>query len=290
MIHLSNGYWFQYIAASGALSWHGRGWPWEFPLVWAGLLDTTYFLPITPTLTMPPRRGNLRWYAPWRCVRPVKDGFVNAKGLTNPGLLWWDRTYGPLVNRRDWPIIVSVYSDDLIELEQMAEVLNERDIVAVELNASCPNTAERTYDDPAFVVAAARVLHAYSRHPVIVKLSPLQDLEFLGRALFGCAQALDINSVSWSAVFPGRHSPFAHLGGGAVSGKAAQAFTWQAVRRLVAACDIPVIGPSVWEYDDIARLRELGAKAISFGSVFIRRPWAPTAWVRRDMDEKREDV
>ncbi len=126
--------------------------------------------------------------------------------------------------------------------------------------------------------------------PLIVKLTPTQPLERITTLLSDIPQAYAINSVHWSAAYPPeQRSPLAHLGGGAVSGGTAQQWTWEAVRRLTASSDIPVIGPSVWEYDDIARLRKLGAKAISFGSVFIRRPWAPTNWVQRDMAESEGD-
>lgn len=32
MIELSNGHRFEFVAASGALAFDGRGWPWEWPL------------------------------------------------------------------------------------------------------------------------------------------------------------------------------------------------------------------------------------------------------------------
>ena len=61
MIRLSNGREFEYMAASGALAYDGRGWWWEWPLRWCGLLDPSLFTIVTKTLTRHPRRGNLRW-------------------------------------------------------------------------------------------------------------------------------------------------------------------------------------------------------------------------------------
>ena len=98
----------------------------------------------------------------------------------------------------------------------------------------------------------------------------------------GLIEAISINSVPWDIVFPDKKSPLAHLGGGGVSGKVAQPHTWGFVKRIVKETKIPVIGPSVWDFKDIERLRKLGAKAISFGAIFLPYPWRPTTFVRRD--------
>jgi len=45
----------------------------------------------------------------------------------------------------------------------------------------------------------------------------------------------------------------------------------------------------LWEFDDIRKLRKMGAKAISFGSIFLRYPWRPTLFVRKDM-KKLENI
>ena len=71
MLTLSNGHSFTFMAASGALAFDGEGWPWEQPLRCLGLLDPSLFTIVTKTLTRHPRKGNLRWYNPFRVVRPL---------------------------------------------------------------------------------------------------------------------------------------------------------------------------------------------------------------------------
>ena len=44
---------------------------------------------------------------------------------------------------------------------------------------------------------------------------------------------------------------------------------------------IPVIGASIWNYDDIEKLFGFGAKAVAFGSVFMCYPWRPTRYLLR---------
>jgi dihydroorotate dehydrogenase len=82
----------------------------------------------------------------------------------------------------------------------------------------------------------------------------------------------------------------AHLGGGGVSGKAAQPRTWGLLETLVGLTDIPVCGPSVWNYQDIAELRTLGASAIDFGSVIMPYPWRPTLYAMRDVEDRRRQT
>ena len=85
----------------------------------------------------------------------------------------------------------------------------------------------------------------------------------------GIVEAIAINSVPWTYAFPDKRSPLARFGGGGVSGKIAQKWTWQLLEEIVRSSSIPVIGPSPWVYDDIQKLFDLGAKAVSFGSVFF---------------------
>jgi len=114
MITLSNGFSFEYVTASGALGYDGNGWPWEWPLRWLGLIDPSFFLNVMKTVTLPPRKGNLRWWKPWDCIRLMPHGAVNAVGLTNPGPDWLAEKIGPKVNSKKIPLVG--------ELQEMTEI------------------------------------------------------------------------------------------------------------------------------------------------------------------------
>lgn len=285
MIRLSNGHTFEYMVASGALAFDGLGWPWEQPLRWTGLLDETIFTTVIKTLTLKPRQGNRRWYNPFRCVRFLSGGTLNAVGLTNPGVEWWCRTIGPRISS-SIPVMGSILGEPA-ELVTMAKMLNNFDLVGMEINASCPNTNDDLLANTGKVIKSCEAVEAVCHFPVILKLSVVHDVKTIVKEVEGTVEALSINSVPWSVVFPKRRSPLAHLGGGGVSGKVAQPFTWKLTNELVGMTKIPVIGPSVWNFEDIAKLRGLGAEAISFGSVFLKYPWRPTMFVRRDKKERR---
>ena len=75
MIRLSNGHCLEFIVASGALGFDGRGYIHEWPLRWLGLIDPKLFTVFTKTLLPNRNRGNFRCYAPWRVVK-----FINSEG------------------------------------------------------------------------------------------------------------------------------------------------------------------------------------------------------------------
>src|SRR5579859_3541099 len=127
-----------FLSASGALGFDGRGYFWEQPFRWLGLLDSRQFTIITKTLTFLPRRGNLRMWCPWRCVRFCKDGVVNCVGLTNPGYLWWLNKPYRYILKKGYDVIVSIMPESPLEAKEMVSALNYCKIVGIEIN-SCPN-------------------------------------------------------------------------------------------------------------------------------------------------------
>ncbi len=284
MIHLSNQHSFEYLAASGALAYDGRGWPWEWPLRWMGKIDPSLFTIVTKTLTAKPRKGNLRWHKPWACVRPFRQGVLNAVGLTNPGFDWWLQKVAPKISQRGYSIIVSLMEDDPHLLVEMIKKLEGLPIQGIELNASCPNTEHEISRNAERIIEAVHRAEENSSHPILLKLSVNQDYLSIAKVTQGRVQALAINSVPWKWAYPHDESPLASFGGGGLSGKVAQRWTWKMVRELSETVKTPVIGPSIWDYEDLDTLRKLGAKAISFGSLFLRYPWRPTQFVRRESE------
>jgi dihydroorotate dehydrogenase len=288
MITLSNGHTIEYVVASGALGFDGRGWPWERPLVWAGLIRPELFTVVGKTVTLDPHPGNLRWWKPWECIRPLPGGgWVNKVGLTNPGFDWWCRKIGPRINRKKINFVCSIHGNRK-ELVEMTKRLNGFKLAAIEVDVSCPNI--RHEDETAkTIVGDVNAVCWVSRHPVIVKVSVDQDYLAVTRGLEGIAEAIDLNAVLWETIFPDVKSPLSKLqarvggGGGGVSGRPAQKHNWAAAKALAEQGSLPVIAPSIMEFADLARVRAQGASAVSFGAIHLLTPWKPTSIVRKDM-------
>ena len=288
MIALSNGHTFNYMVASGALAFDGKGWPWERPFVALGLIKPQLFTVVIKSLTLHPRKGNLRWWKPWSCVRLIPGGAVNKVGLTNGGIDWWCDEVGPYLDFQKVPLVGSIFGEKE-ELVEMAQMLNDFDLVALEVNDSCPN-AGHALQKAESAVTSTKAVKAVSRHPLIYKASVDQDYLAIASGLVGIAEAISLNSVPWKTAFPnGEITPLSKLekkvggGGGGVSGKPAQQHNWRAVEALAKQGLLPVIAPSIMEFEDLDRVRRLGAKAVSFGAIHLRTPWKPTSIVLRDI-------
>ncbi len=278
MIKLSNNQPLEFLAASGSLGFDGRGYLWERPWLWSKWLDPSAFTIVLKTLTYYERKGNWRGYNPHRVVKRLKGGgHVNSIGLTNPGFFSWFENVAPQLNP-SWKFIVSIASTSIDEIITMAQRLNNFPLVAVEFNASCPNSVDHgvLLENTKQVVLLVQNLLVYSRHPIILKLSCQQDYLKIVEQLAGGIQAISINSVPWSAAFGSKQSPLPKkFGTGGVSGRAAQFHNWTMIRKLIERSQIPVIGASVWNYADLITLKKIGVGAVAFGSVFIRLPFYP---------------
>ncbi len=294
MITLSNGHSFEYMIASGGLAFDGKGYLWEKPFVWFGIIDPTLFTVVLKTLTRHKRPGNLRWCKPWECVKLIDGGAVNKVGLTNKGIEWWCKNIGPYLDFQTNPLVGSIYGtqDELVE---MAEMLNTFDLVGLEVNSACPNSGAQIHVAET-VVSDVRAVRKVSRHPLIVKVSVAQDYVAIACGLEGVAEAISINSVPWEIAFPNERSPLWRLekkvggGGGGVSGILAQKFNWQAVRVLAKQGSLPVIGSSIMDFKDMDIVRSFGASAVSFATIHLptkgkpwtlfTNPWKPTEFVK----------
>lgn len=280
MIELSNGHQMDFVVASGALGFDGRGWWFEQPWRWLGLLRPQELTIITKTLTRFRREGNLKMWHPWTCVRPVKGGWVNAVGLTNPGIKAWVDKFYPSIVSNGYNAIVSIAPETEEEVEDMIEEVNSLQVVGVELNVSCPNT---DHDDSVeHIVQMTNLAVNRSRHPVILKLSYDQPWLECVKRLDGVVAAFDlINSVAWKTAGVGP-SPLRQYGlVGGVSGPRIKSFAREALAKWAEAVPChavrsPVIsGGGIDSYAEAKERFKMGANAVSFGTIFITRPWLP---------------
>ncbi|MEK7227717.1 MAG: hypothetical protein AAB641_02405 [Patescibacteria group bacterium] len=305
MIKLSNGHSFEYMTASGALGFDGEGWLWEKPLVALKIMKPELFTIVLRTLTLKPRLypvSNLSWIRPWTwlpwspysCVRLLPNGgAVNKVGLYNPGIEHWQEKIAPKMRFQTLRLVGSIYGERH-ELVDLAERLNWYNLVALEINVSCSNTG-RAMDAAREVVESVRAVKAVSRHPIIIKLLYDQDCIAIAQGATGYAEAVSLNSVPWKYVFSLTTSPLDKIGksgsgGGGVSGPPSRPHNWKVVEELAKDDSLPVIGPSVMDFEDLVALRQLGAKAISFGTIHLRTPWKPTQIVEKELAVRRSLV
>ncbi len=303
MIELSNGHKLEFIAASGSLAFDGRGWLWDWPLRWLGLINPKLFTITIKTLTLPPERGNLRWYAPWQVLKFISEkgktinlflallnprlirGVVNAVKLNNPGFYYWlDHIY-PIIVKLVYKVTVSI-AGTKEECVEMATILCRlKNVVAIEYDASCPSVDPM---DTESIVEVLLAIKGVSSKPLFVKLGYDQPYLEIAKRLEGIVEAISINTVRWETIFPDVPSSLAKYGGGGVSGPVSQKYNWEMMHTLASKTEIPTIGPGIWEEEDILHVKRLGASAYQFGTIFLPYPWRPTAYVRNWLREDKK--
>lgn len=314
-----NGLSTDYFIASGARNFNGYGHWFEFPYRMLGLLRPNDYAIISKTVTLKPKAGNLNWKKRFGgCVRFLDHdgnalnewqfltqpsrmaGTVNAVGLTNKGIDWWcwqfnnhwrfdqERILIPSILAADVNEAV-VMAQKIVELRRPSSFFGDR-LHGLSLNLSCGNCTEGTQlisNTKLSVEIALAVKETIGDLALLVKLSPQQDYLVIADALAGKATAFDINSAPWDLIFPDKPSPLQPILGiaGGVSGKVAQPILWPMARQLVKLNAAPVIGPSVWNYEDIETLRNhIGCQAVHFGALHLRGvagPALPDRYKRR---------
>ncbi|HOA32736.1 MAG TPA: dihydroorotate dehydrogenase, partial [Clostridia bacterium] len=120
-------------------------------------------------LTLEPRMGNK---TPRICETP--SGILNSVGLQNPGVHEFVRTEIPFLRQYDTKIIANIAGNSFSDYEQMAEILNEADVDAIELNVSCPNVKEGVVfgQEPTLLEKLTRSVKDRFDKPLFVKLTP----------------------------------------------------------------------------------------------------------------------
>lgn len=251
MIRLSNGHNLSFIIASGALGWDGTGWWWEKPLIKMKLIKPELFTIITKTVTPEPRKG-------WYFVAPFRGGVWNYMGLPNKGIEWWINKYLHKLNNNQ-PLILSIAPYGNLKDSWIEKIKRKECIKAIEINVSCPNVNKRKY-------SLNEIYNEYKKFdlPLIIKIGYIDTYSIDELSMF---EGVSLNS------FPVKY--------GAISGKCIQKYNWELMRKLRKE-GLKVVASSIWEYKDIVEvIMYIGCQAVSFGSIHLLRPYAPTQYIKR---------
>jgi len=225
--------------------------------------------------TLEPREGN-----PYPRMAETASGMINAVGLQNKGIDYFEKHIYPLLAEYDTHVIVNVNGntvEDYIELARRIDRLAA--IPAIELNISCPNVKQGGMifgTNPASareVIAAVR--KAYSK-TLIVKLSPnVTDItEFARISEEEGAEAVSlVNTLLGMAVDPKTMKPKLSTVTGGLSGPAIKPVALRMVWQTARAVKIPVIGMGgIMNGDDALEFIMAGAVAVQIGTATFIEP------------------
>ncbi len=227
-------------------------------------------------LTLHPRAGN-----PPPRIAETPGGVLNSVGLQNPGVHAFIRKEIPFLRQYDIRIIANVAGGTIEEYEEMAEILEEADIDAMELNVSCPNVKAgcAAFGSSAVILRdlVASVKRRFSK-PLFVKLTPnvTSITEMARAAADGGADGLSlINTLLGMAIDIYRQRPvLANITGG-LSGPAVKPVAVRMVYEVFRAVNLPIIGMGGIESGaDAAEFMLAGASAVMVGTANFTNPAA----------------
>ena len=236
---------------------------------------------VTKTVTPEPRAGN----APVR-IAETDHGMLNSIGLQNPGIARFLGSTLPRLAELGVPVWVSVGGSCPEEYARLCARLEHRhEVVAIELNLSCPNVASPE-GDAAEIVAAAR---AETERPLYAKLSAaLPDLGSAARAVHdaGADGLALVNTVRGLALDERSLKPRLGSAVGGYSGPALKPVALAAVFTCYRETGLPIVGMGgIATGRDALEFLAAGASAVALGTVLFADPEAPGR-VRRELDDE----
>lgn len=208
----------------------------------------------------------------------VEGGLINSMGLPNPGVAEFMKELDQALGMLKVPIIVSIYGSSPEDYVDLAALVGERRIAAVELNVSCPHVkevgveigqrAETLYEVVKGVKAAVNV-------PVLVKLTPnVSSIATLAKAAeeAGADGLTAINTVRAMAINVETGRPI--LGGrfGGLSGPVIKPIALRCVYEIFEAVKIPIIGcGGITAWEDAVEFLMAGASALQIGTALVQK-------------------
>lgn len=233
--------------------------------------------------TLEPREGNA-----YPRMAETASGMLNAVGLQNKGLDYFEKSIYPVISRYNTNIIVNVNGSYIDDYVSVAERINKLDgINAIELNISCPNVkmggmAFGTVPESAREVTKA-VRSVYSK-TLIVKLSPnvTNIVDFARIAEEEGADAVSlVNTLLGMAINSKTRKPLLSTITGGLSGPAIKPVALRMVWQVAKSVKIPVIGMGgIMTASDAIEFILAGATAIQVGTASFIDPLASVNIIR----------
>jgi dihydroorotate dehydrogenase (NAD+) catalytic subunit len=230
-------------------------------------------------------------------VHEAGAGMLNSVGLAGPGVEAWSEDDLPPLIETGARVVASIWGRSVDEFGKAAAMLAGAppEVVAVEVNVSCPNVEDRDRMFAHSTAATEEALAATAAcgRPRWAKLSPnAPDLvAIVDAAVRGGAEAVTlVNTLLGMAVDPATRRYRLGAGGGGLSGAAIHPVAVRAVHDVARARpEVPVVGVGgVASAEDAAELLVVGASAVQVGTATFADPRAPAKvladlrrWCRR---------
>ncbi len=200
----------------------------------------------------------------------LKNGYLNAVGLSNPGALYFAKM---LSLNQTIPIIVSLVGSIPEDFVFMIKQFENVKILGYELNLSCPHVEKvglEVGDDPELVHTITKSVKKESKVPVLAKVG-LGSSDYLETVRTACESGIDgitaINTLRAMAIDVQTGRPILSHKIGGLSGSPIKPVAIRCVYEISSKFDIPIIGcGGISSWDDAVEFFLAGASAVQVGS------------------------
>ncbi|MFN2505423.1 MAG: dihydroorotate dehydrogenase [Acidimicrobiales bacterium] len=229
-------------------------------------------------------------------VHATEAGMLNSVGLQNPGVEAWREQELPDLLATGARVVASIWGFTVEAYEKAAAMLAgcSPEVVAVEVNLSCPNLhgGQAMFAHSAEATASVVAATVACNRPRWAKLSPsVVDLPEIAAAALGAgAEGVTlINTVRGMAIDPATRRFRLGAGGGGLSGPAIRPVAVRAIYECRQAFpDAAIVGVGgVTKGEHAAELLVAGANAVQVGTATFADPRAAarirdelSAWCR----------
>lgn len=212
-------------------------------------------------------------------VAPTEAGMLNAIGIQNPGIDAWLAEIGPRLGGLGVGVIGSAVGYTIEEYVTVATAMASADIVAIEVNLSCPNLEGKGMFalDPIATAAVIGAVRTAVTIPVGAKLSP--NAIDVGEIAVAAAEAgadwVTVANTVWGAAIDiETRAPKLSAGIGGYSGVAIKPIAMRCVLEVRQADPtIPILGlGGVQTGEDAIEFIMAGAHAVGIGTAHFGSP------------------
>lgn len=223
-------------------------------------------------------------------IHPTAAGMINSVGLQGKGVAHWLAHELPELVATGASVVASIWGNSVADYRAAAEALAAApaEVVAVEVNVSCPNLEDRSRMFAHSAASTAEVIAATAGcgRPRWAKLSPnAADLPEIALAAHhaGAEAVVLTNTLLGMVIDPESRRPVLGAKKGGVSGSAMHPVAIRAVYDVhEAAPDLPIVGVGgTASGTDVVEFLLAGASAVEVGTATFADPRAP----RRILDE-----
>jgi len=239
-------------------------------------------------------------------IHSTNTGMINSVGLQGPGVEAWMADDLPDLMRSGARVVASIWGGSVDDYRLAAEALRDAppEVIAVEVNVSCPNLEDRRKMFAHSAATTAEVIAATEacNRPRWAKLSPnVADLVEIAAAASeaGAEAVVLVNTLLAMAIDIELKRPILGAGRGGLSGAAVHPVAVRAVFDVHEALpELPIVGVGGTSTGaDVVEFLLAGASAVEVGTATFADPRAPhrilgelQQWCRRHEVQRLEDL